>query len=125
MSYSERTVEWSPHPDKSEQVFLSVVTRAAFESGRFPTEEPVSDYQDSMEAFLIASARAWQGAQAVLRARTLENARQLIDLAIDLPTLKEEAQKVAVIPQTHAERKVTMELYQRRVAELSTGGAQQ
>ena len=107
--YQQRTEEWAPNASKSEQIFISVCIKECFGMGLIGD----ANYQEALEKYVIMSAKAWQGAQSTLRKGQLHAIQQLMEFAGTEADLMAEAQKLALIPQTKAERETSMALMEK------------
>ena len=98
-------MEWAPHPDKQEAIFLNVVMKCALDHGDCKTTDAAG-----MEKVLQAAAQAWQGYVAVSRRKALDGARQSMEFSSTLEELMQHARTLADVPQTRAERDTSLAL---------------
>ena len=114
--FVQRTEEYAPNPEKAEHIFLTVCTKEAFAQGHLKAGE--HDYSETLEAFLMATARAWQGAQVALLPEQFRNLENLYEFAGDLGHIAKADERAKSLPLTASRRSVALELRKRAIARI-------
>jgi hypothetical protein len=112
MTYTERTEEWAPNPDKSEHIFISIVVKAALEHHDTLNLIDMSDFEGNLGKLIMETSRAWKASESTRRRGRLDAFRQTLQFASTNEQLMEYAKAGADIPQTKAERAATLEIFQ-------------
>lgn len=127
--YKERTVEYAPHPDKAEHIFVSVVVKAWMEQtkmsdkdGDLLTPELLGK---ELERVVPAAAKAWQSYYcSTSRRQTVLNMQHELSFAGSMDDLKRIGDKIKELPMTADEREAMKTLYMKQLQEVRQGAMQ-
>ena len=104
MSYTERTEEWAPNPEKQEAIFVTAMLSAFIKAGKL-------EYTDALGSFAKRFAEEWRGYTGNTRKGKLQELRDSLVKVASHEELSGVTALIAAHPQTSVERKTTMEIY--------------